>query len=31
VTVWASIETEFALALPGGTAFEPACLGPAYG
>jgi glutamine synthetase len=31
VTVRASIEIEFALALPGGTAFEPACLGPAYG
>jgi glutamine synthetase len=32
VTVRASVEIEFALALPGGgTAFEPACLGPAYG
>ncbi len=31
VTVRASVEIEFALALPGGTAFEPACRGPAYG
>ncbi len=31
VTFQASIEIEFALALPGGVAFEPACRGPAYG
>ena len=31
VTVRASIEVEFALALPGDAEFEPACLGPAYG
>jgi glutamine synthetase len=32
VTARASIEIEFALALPGGAGtFEPACLGPAYG
>jgi glutamine synthetase len=31
LTFRASIEIEFALALPGGADFEPACLGPAYG
>jgi glutamine synthetase len=31
VTFRASVEVEFALALPGGPEFEPACLGPAYG
>jgi glutamine synthetase len=31
LTFRASIEIEFALALPGGPDFEPACLGPAYG
>jgi glutamine synthetase len=31
VTVRASIEIEFAVALPGGSSFEPACRGPAYG
>jgi len=31
ITVRASVEIEFALGLPGGSEFEPACLGPAYG